>query len=819
MMRFRGFPSYLAGLLMVLTVAAGAQAEEKFNWDAWRTIVVQQGGRMKPLDTLAWEFVLSVTNSRGSLKPDKFFSVSLADIKDMSGFVESLRSAGKSDANPAAARVWNELSSKLRERLNALDFSKKQQWQQELVASDAEIDRLKKKHSKAFEIQTLQQLVDAAAGDAEVSAKVAAHQGLTSKLNELNSCESDLILELNDLVGWKDLYSEKAWPASSLTPEAAELVRKGVAKLNTVELQRLNSLLIHSAFPDTVAAMELGSTEAGTLTIEGRKYSAIELYLTWLLGWQGWDKVHEYGQLSQGARDDEIYWRFHTADVWDHLPLINARFDPLKPILKPETLTAVSARTIAANKEFQEWVIETNSKRAAQEIELSPSEEKGLDVFQAYLNYAQLRLGFNLQVGPELSEDNDTWVPLVALLIKNERIDQSSYDSATVEQIRQGFLQARRGLLSGNASEFNAGSQVFTDALAKLGKTSKLYPTQAVIAREVHYNSFQPFYKTTIVAFLAAVIIALSLSFENRLPYYVGFATLLAAIGLSAYGMLLRSLISGRGPVTNMYETLIWSAFFNAALAVVLALVFRFRIIGLVGAVTLGLGTLLAYNLPAEMGATITPLVPVLRSNYWLIVHVMTIVASYGAFMLAWALGNAGLGFYAFNVQDKDLHKRMGVIIYRAMQVGVLLLAAGTILGGWWAAESWGRFWGWDPKEVWALIALLLYLAILHARYAGWVKLFGLHAWTVVAFSGVVMAWYGVNFVLGAGLHAYAFGSGGRIYVVGCTLANLLFVVGVSILHAARKASGRREQVESGDDDQEWNASEPEGFQVAATES
>src|SRR5690606_27305759 len=124
-MRFRGIPSYLAGLLMVLTVAAGAQAEEKFNWDAWRSIVVQQGGRMKPLDTLAWESVLSVTTRCGSLKPDKFFSVSLPDIKDMSGFVESLRSAGKSDANPAAARVWNELSSKLRERLNALDFSKK----------------------------------------------------------------------------------------------------------------------------------------------------------------------------------------------------------------------------------------------------------------------------------------------------------------------------------------------------------------------------------------------------------------------------------------------------------------------------------------------------------------------------------------------------------------------------------------------------------------------------------------------------------------------------------------------------------------------
>ncbi len=105
--------------------------------------------------------------------------------------------------------------------------------------------------------------------------------------------------------------------------------------------------------------------------------------------------------------------------------------------------------------------------------------------------------------------------------------------------------------------------------------------------------------------------------------------------------------------------------------------------------------------------------------------------------------------------------KPLSNFVYRAMQVGVLLIAGGTILGGVWADYSWGRFWGWDPKEVWALITLLVYLVPLHGRFAGWVNTFGLIAASVVCFNAVIMAWYGVNFVLGVGLHSYGFVEGG----------------------------------------------------------
>ncbi|MCB0379328.1 MAG: cytochrome c biogenesis protein CcsA [Bdellovibrionales bacterium] len=104
-------------------------------------------------------------------------------------------------------------------------------------------------------------------------------------------------------------------------------------------------------------------------------------------------------------------------------------------------------------------------------------------------------------------------------------------------------------------------------------------------------------------------------------------------------------------------------------------------------------------------------------------------------------------------------------------------MAAGTILGGVWADYSWGRFWGWDPKETWAFIALMGYLALLHARLVGWVKDFGILAGSVVSFSLVIMAWYGVNFVLGAGLHSYGFGAGGVEYVSAFVGLHIIYVV------------------------------------------
>lgn len=219
----------------------------------------------------------------------------------------------------------------------------------------------------------------------------------------------------------------------------------------------------------------------------------------------------------------------------------------------------------------------------------------------------------------------------------------------------------------------------------------------------------------------------------------------------------------------------------------------RRKSIAAVGAAVGLLASLIAYYAPIG-GREIEALNPVLRDNFWLTVHVLTITASYGAGALAWGLGNISLSYCLFGryrepVKDKEGKPLGGCrppeacatlakFIYRAIQVAVLLLAIGTILGALWADVAWGRFWGWDAKEVWALISLLGYMAILHGRYAGWTSNFGLAVGSVLGMTLIVMAWYGVNYVLSSGLHSYGGGASIGKWLVGrIVLANWVFVV------------------------------------------
>jgi len=222
------------------------------------------------------------------------------------------------------------------------------------------------------------------------------------------------------------------------------------------------------------------------------------------------------------------------------------------------------------------------------------------------------------------------------------------------------------------------------------------------------------------------------------------------------------------------------------------------------GAVMGLVGALLAYYAPPTvLDKSIGSLRPVLRDNFWLTAHVLTITASYGAGALALALGNLALFHYLFGrYQAPKPHtdssepstspsvparreppacQRLAHSIYRSMQVAVLLLAAGTILGALWADVAWGRFWGWDAKEVWALISLLVYMVVLHGRYIGWFGNFGLAAFSVLGATSILMAWYGVNYVLDVGLHSYGRGAGGLEIVLGVVAANWLFLAAAAV--------------------------------------
>ena len=251
------------------------------------------------------------------------------------------------------------------------------------------------------------------------------------------------------------------------------------------------------------------------------------------------------------------------------------------------------------------------------------------------------------------------------------------------------------------------------------------------------------------------------------------------------------------------------------------------RAFAVVGAGTAFLVGLIAYYAPI-WDSNINPLMPVLRDNFWLTLHVLTITASYGAGFLAWGLGITAMAYYVlgryreplapsaehvaqghrpadgYRAPPEAFHRRvpeqcasLSGFIYKSIQVAVVLLAAGTILGGLWADVSWGRFWGWDSKEVWALISLLIYVGILHFRFTGLLRDFALATGAVFGITSIVMAWWGVNFFLGSGLHSYGEGAGGGFYVLGFMIFNGLAVAAGAIRYVA-ETGGAKTPVQAG---------------------
>ncbi|MCX6579536.1 MAG: cytochrome c biogenesis protein CcsA [Candidatus Aminicenantes bacterium] len=328
------------------------------------------------------------------------------------------------------------------------------------------------------------------------------------------------------------------------------------------------------------------------------------------------------------------------------------------------------------------------------------------------------------------------------------------HSHAPGRQIRmmQDFVLAyhenNQGLFDGSLKTFN--QSVREQAGPRL--------RERAIALEVFYNRLDPFYKAEFFYGFSVIFLLLSFIVLKKWFYRFGFTLLAGGFLLHLCGVLARMVIMKRPPVTNLYETFIFTGLITALLGLILEF-FKKRNIGILTGGLAGVVMLLIAGKYAMEGDTMGMLVAVLDSNFWLAFHVITIILGYAGIVLSGFIGHVYLLQKISRPDKADQLKNTFQAVYAIQAFGIVFTFLGTVLGGIWADQSWGRFWGWDPKENGALLILLWSAILFHARLAGWIKEIGLAFGTIIGVIAVSLAWFGVN-LLGVGLHSYGFTSG-----------------------------------------------------------
>ncbi len=453
----------------------------------------------------------------------------------------------------------------------------------------------------------------------------------------------------------------------------------------------------------------------------------------------------KYKPLS--LQPEQTYLSLMIFDRSPLLELINVRDPELRVVLGLEKLR--NHFTLSEIEQTKIWELAKAAYEKAQinDKSLTPQEKNIQEVYQ------QTALLREILSGQQFFR---------AIDFHSHPNEETRTDSPVVAKAQE-FLQ---NLGAASTSQVNSNALELRDAIAHQEDSSAFSDQINKIGAEVFYLKLQPFFWAALLYILLGIIL---IYFQRKdgtqkLAKWPLIALSLPFI-LQVIGFSIRIHVTGFAPVTNMYGTMLWVSFGVICFSAILYYIYKNLLMFGLLVTSAGALLLLTESIPLVLSPDMDPIVAVLRSNYWLSIHVLTITISYAAFTISMLIGNfalIGSLFKKANINYKELARHA----YRVIQLGVFLLTAGIILGGIWADYSWGRFWGWDPKETWALIADLGFIALLHARHVGWLKDFGLLALSPLAYLLVIMAWYGVNFILAAGLHSYGFSSGGTAVVV-----------------------------------------------------
>lgn len=306
------------------------------------------------------------------------------------------------------------------------------------------------------------------------------------------------------------------------------------------------------------------------------------------------------------------------------------------------------------------------------------------------------------------------------------------------------------------------------------------------ITREVLYNQLNAFYRARFFYGFALVFLMFSFLLKGNWPVRVSIGLLGGGFILQSLGIVLRMMIRSRPPVTNLYETFIFAAWMSVLIGIVL-IFFKKRDVGILTGGMAGLILLMISGKYELEGDTMGMLMAVLDSNFWLATHVITITVGYAGMVISGIIGHLYVFQKFFSPQKKDILRGTFQSIYATQAFALVFTFVGTVLGGMWADQSWGRFWGWDPKENGALVIILWSAILFHSRLSGIVGELGFSLGAIGSIIAVALAWFGVN-LLGVGLHSYGFTSGVALALAVFVCCEMVFICVSYLLFKFRKS-------------------------------
>jgi len=384
--------------------------------------------------------------------------------------------------------------------------------------------------------------------------------------------------------------------------------------------------------------------------------------------------------------------------------------------------------------------------------------------------------GSILKIFPVPNEPNNKWISYLEL----NHSGIKGIDSTFTKNILPLYMAS---LDSATVSKNYTNADFYLKSMENFQKKfgSKVRPTDQKIDSEITYNKYDIFKKLyywyMVSGVLMLIFTILNIFFEKKAIRMTinGFHILIGIFfALHTAGLAVRWYISGHAPWSDAYESMIYVAW--ATMFFTLAFDRKSKLTVASGTFVASMILMIAHW--NWMDPSIANLQPVLNS-YWLMIHVAVIVGSYGPFTLGMVLGIVSLILMLFsnekNKAKMDLNiKEITYINEMALTIGLVMLTIGNFLGGQWANESWGRYWGWDPKETWALISIMIYAFVIHARFVPALRgkwIFNLMS--ILAFYSIMMTYFGVNFYL-TGLHSYA--SGDKVVTPSFVYYSMAFV-------------------------------------------